>query len=136
MFSFNREKARKDIMPNDIMYLGKKVVEVPKLTPKLFKELTRATENLPALLLKLISIQDEETFQAYFIASMEFAADELVAVTSILSGLESEYLEENAGMSEIIRFLKAVSDKNDITPLVKNLMSLLSQMAPEETATE
>lgn len=121
------EKAKNEILPSGMLYLGDKVVEVPKLTPELFKKLTRVTDNLPALAFKLMSISDEETLQAYMVAALDFIADELVAVTAELSGIDAEYLSKNAGMAEIIRYLKATADKNDLTPLVKNLIRLLTK---------
>lgn len=121
------ENAKNEILPSGMLYLGDKVVEVPKLTPELFKKLTRVTDNLPALAFKLMSISDEETLQAYMVAALDFIADELVAVTAELSGIDAEYLSKNAGMAEIVKYLKATADKNDLTPLVKNLIRLLTK---------
>lgn len=118
------EKARKELAPENTMYLGEKLVEVVKVTPEMFKKLSRVMENIPAFAFKLMNVADEETFQAYLIAAMDFIADEAVEVTHVLTGIEKEYLSNNVGISDIFQYLKAVADRNDITALVKNLMSL------------
>jgi hypothetical protein len=121
------KRAKEKLVPDGFMYLGDKSVEIPRVTPAMFKQLNRVMENLPAIFLRMVSAQDEEAIQPYIIAALDFAADEVVNVTSVLTGLDAEYLNKNVGMNEIIKFLKATADKNDLTPLVKNLMSLLTQ---------
>lgn len=119
------KKAKERLLAADECMLGGKRVRVAKLTPKKWKELVRAVERLPALIVQLAGAPQEE-LHSFVVAASELAMDEIVSVTAVLSGLDEVYLEENAGLDELFDYFVRVYEYNNLSKLAKNVQSLLS----------
>lgn len=130
MFSL-RDKFKQE---NEVT-LGGKRVEIPKLTPRKWKELFSVVENLPNLIIQVFSAPKED-FAAYVLTALDIAIDEMVAITSVLTGLEMTFLYEEATVPEIIEFFTRTAEKNDLSRAVKNVKSLLPFKKEEELPNE
>lgn len=119
------KKAKERLLAADECTLGGKRVRIAKLTPKKWKELVRTADRIPILLLHVATTSKEDMLTA-IVAATEFATDEIVAATSILSGIDEEYLAENAGVDEIIDYFVRVLEYNNLEKVVKNVKRLLS----------
>ncbi|MCS1350323.1 hypothetical protein [Mechercharimyces sp. CAU 1602] len=126
------DKAKSAMTPSDICTIGEKEVRVTKVTAKKFKEIIRVVERLPGLLLQVIRAPEHEV-HAHLVAALELALDEVIAVTSILSGIEEEYLSENAGLDELVAYFIAMERHNNLSRTVKNVMSLLPKVQMEKS---
>ncbi|MEH7223852.1 hypothetical protein V7112_08525 [Bacillus sp. JJ1566] len=121
----------KDTLTNENnLYLGDKKVEVKKLTPGMWKKLFSTIDQLPGLIVQVI-LAPKENFYAYVVQACEIAMDEVVQIVSVLSGIDAEYLEEKAGLDEIIKYLVKTIKKNNLQDAVKNVKSLLPQKPKE-----
>lgn len=118
------KRARKRMLAADECMLGGKRVRVAKLTPKKWKELVRTVERLPSLVEQLLKTTSDD-FYAFLVVASEIAADEVVAVVAVLSGLDEKYLEEHAGLDEIFDYFVRVYEYNNLAKLAKNIQRLL-----------
>jgi hypothetical protein len=119
------QKIKNSISLNENkMYLGKKRVDIAKLTPKLWRELFETVDKLPGLIMQVI-LAPKEDFYAYVLTACEVALSEVIEVVSVLTGLDTEYVEENVGIDEIVLFLIKTAKRNNLDDVTKNLKSLL-----------
>jgi hypothetical protein len=118
-------KLTKTLITNEnTMYLGNKRVEIPKLTPKKWRQLFETVDLLPGLIMQVI-LAPKDNFYSYIIAVCNEAMTEIKAIVSILSGVDEKYLEEHVGLDEILSFLTRTIKRNNIEDVVKNVKSLL-----------
>lgn len=122
--SFMLDKLKNAVSGENQVYLGSKKVEVKKLTPNLWKKLFGTVDRLPGLIVQVI-LAPKEDFYSYVISAAEIAMDEVVQVVSVLSGVDEEYLKENAGLDDIVNYLVKTVKKNNLHEAIKNVKSLL-----------
>ncbi|SDZ05237.1 hypothetical protein [Thermoactinomyces sp. DSM 45892] len=115
MFSIKRENEIK---------LGDKKVRIEKITPKKWRELFEVVDILPNIIIKLVQVPSDQ-FVTYFLSALEFGMDEVIEVTSKLTGIEKEYLEDHVGLDEIIEYFRRMVEKNNLVDTAKNIKSLL-----------
>lgn len=108
----------------DSVLLGNKRAKVRKVTPEVFLELMKTIETLPGLILRVAVTPKENMMETAIIAG-EIAMDDLLAITSVLSGIEQDYLRKEAGLSELVDYLTKTYKKNDFFTMIKNVKSLL-----------
>lgn len=126
---FNWFKWRKHkVVPvhagNDL-FLGEKLVKPRKVTPVVWKQLFEKIEDLPAWIIQTMLIHNREDFPAYLAHLIRESTDEIVKLTSILSGIDEKYIEENASIPEITEYITKTAELNDFSGALKNLKSLL-----------
>lgn len=121
---------RNNTVKESEVILGDKKVTIPKVTPKHWKQLFGAIETLPNIIIQIATAPGKD-LTAYILTGIDIALDEMLAITSILTGIDVEYLEENAGVTEIIEFFTRVAEKNDLSRTIKNVKSLLPIQAKE-----
>lgn len=106
------------------MYLGERKVKIQKITPAKWKELFRVVDSLPGLIIQLFATPKKD-FYATVIQALDLALDEIVLVVSTLSGVEKKYIEDHAGLDEIIEYLTKLVKVNRLDTTIKNVKSLL-----------
>ncbi|MCR9040864.1 hypothetical protein QRX25_14610 [Bacillus sp. L381] len=111
----------------DAVQLGKYPVEVAKLTPAKWKQLFLALDKIPGLILQVISAPKTD-FYSYLVNAIDIGLDEIVEITALLSGVESEYIREEVGTDEIIEYLTLTVKKNRLDSQAKNVKSLLPKL--------
>ncbi|MEK4697773.1 hypothetical protein MKX31_27990 [Bacillus sp. FSL M8-0063] len=121
---FTRKEAQTAMLSDDTLTLGSKKVRVRKVTPKEFKELMTVTGNVPNLVIQVMGAPEDQ-YVAYALAAVEAATDDFVTITSQLTGIDEDYLHNDAGMAEIVEYLVQMTKYNDLDRMVKNVMSLL-----------
>ena len=108
----------------EVVLLGRKRAKVLKLTTELFLELMRVVETLPGLIVQVVMTPKGKMLETAIVAG-EIAMDDILELTSILSGIEKDYLRKEAGISEIVEYLALTYQKNDFFNMIKNVKSLL-----------
>lgn len=121
MFSF---------LKKDRVQLGKKQIEVPKLTRARLKKLTDHIGTIGDYLIKLFLTPENER-AVFIVAAADVAIDEIYELTSILSDLPIEYLDEYASFAECTEFLRLTWERNDINTALGNLNGLIPPMAQQ-----
>lgn len=123
-FKRRKEKVVPVHAGNDL-YLGEKLVKPRKVTPIVWKELFEMVESLPAWVIQVALVHNREDFPAYLAHLIRVSTDEVVKLTSVLSGIDEKYIAENASIPEVIGYITETAKLNDFSGALKNLKSLL-----------
>jgi len=115
-------------LKSERVILGKKQVEIPKLTRARLKKLTEHIGTIGDYLVKLFLTPENER-AVYIVAAADVAIDEIYELTSILSDLPLEYLDEHASLAECTNFLRLTWEKNDMNRALGNLNGLIPPLA-------
>ncbi|REK68004.1 MAG: hypothetical protein C6P35_03270 [Cohnella sp.] len=110
--------------------LGQKQVEIPKLTRARLKKLTEHIGTIGDFLVKLFLTPENER-AVFIVAAADIAIDEIYELTSLLSDLPIEYLDEHASITECTEFLRLTWERNDINAALGNVSGLIPPMAQE-----
>lgn len=117
-------------LSKDRVMLGKKRVEIPKLTRTRLKKLTDHIGTIGDYLVKLFMTPENDR-AVYIVAAADVAIDEIYELTSILSDLPLEYLDEHASIAECAEFLRLTWERNDMNEALKNFGSLIPPVAQQ-----
>lgn len=117
-------------LKKDHVQLGTKKVEVPKLTRVKLKKLTNHIGTIGDYFVKLIMTPEQDR-AVFIVAGADVAIDEIYEITSLLSDVPIEYLDEHASINECIEFVRLTWEKNDMGQALGNLQSLLPPMAEQ-----
>lgn len=120
MFAFKKDRVR----------LGNKQVEVPKLTRARLKKLTDHIGTIGEYLVKLFLTPENER-AVFIVAAADVAINEIYELTSLLSDLPLEYLDEHASIAECTEFLRLTWEKNDINAALGNVSGLIPPVAQQ-----
>lgn len=115
-------------LKSERVILGKKQVEIPKLTRARLKRLTEHIGTIGDYLVKLFLTPENER-AVFIVAAADVAIDEIYELTSILSDLPIEYLDEHASLAECTNFLRLTWEKNDMNRALGNLNGLIPPLA-------
>jgi hypothetical protein len=121
MFNFGKK---------DLVILGSKRVQIPKLTRSRLKKLTDHIGSIGDYLVKLF-LTPEKDRAVFIVAAADVSIDEIYELTSLLSDLPTEYLDEHAGFAECTEFLRLTWEKNDMNEALKNLGGLIPPVAQQ-----
>nr|WP_221626733.1 hypothetical protein [Cohnella lubricantis] len=119
-----------NLLKKDRVQLGNKKVEVPKLTRTRLKKLTDHIGTIGDFLVKLF-LTPEQDRAVFIVAAADVTIDEIYELTSLLSDLPIEYLDEHASLVECTEFLRLTWEKNDINSALGNLNGLIPPMAQQ-----
>lgn len=114
----------------DYVTLGNKRIQVPKLTRNRLKKLTDHIGTIGDFLVKLF-LTPEKDRAVFIVAAADVSIDEVYELTSILSDLPVEYLDEHAAFGECTEFLRLTWEKNDMNEALKNLGGLIPPLAQQ-----
>ncbi|MFD2116338.1 hypothetical protein [Paenibacillus yanchengensis] len=114
----------------DRVQLGNKQIEIPKLTRTRLKKLTDHIGTIGDYLVKLF-LTPENDRAVFIVAAADVAIDEIYELTSILSDLPIDYLDEHASFAECTEFLRLTWEINDINAALGNLNGLIPPMAQQ-----
>ncbi|KRT92211.1 hypothetical protein KHO97_03365 [Bacillus licheniformis] len=109
------------------LYFGDYPVEIPKLTPKKWKQLFGAVDKLPGIIVQVLSAPPED-FYSYVVTGLEVGLDEIVGIVSALSDVDADYISENVGADEMFEYLALTVKKNRLSSMAKNVKSLLPNL--------
>ena len=118
------------IFKTDRVQLGKKQVEIPKLTRARLKKLTEHIGTIGDFLVKLFLTPENER-AVFIVAAADVAIDEIYELTSLLSDIPVEYLDEHASIAECTNFLRLTWERNDMNAALGNLSGLIPPVAQE-----
>lgn len=110
--------------------LGSKRVMIPKLTRNRLKKLTDHIGTIGDYLVKLF-LTPENDRAVFIVAAADVTIDEIYELTSLLSDLPLEYLDEHAALGECTEFLRLTWEKNDMNEALKNLNCLIPPIAQQ-----
>ncbi|MCY9372717.1 hypothetical protein [Bacillus haynesii] len=109
------------------LYFGEYPVDIPKLTPKKWKQLFGAVDKLPGIIVQVLSAPPED-FYSYVVTGLEVGLDEIVGIIAALSDVDADYISENVGADEMFEYLALTVKKNRLSSMAKNVKSLLPNL--------
>lgn len=110
---------------NTTLKIGSKTVQVRKVTIAQWRELFGAIQTLPQLLISVIGAPPAER-TAFIVVAIERSFDDIVRVTSLLTGLDEEYVENNASLDELVAYFAEMLKANNFPELLKNVKGALN----------
>lgn len=105
--------------------LGGRAVTVPKITIQKLKVVSSRIESLPQIIIQALSKRGTDEFTPTVIVGATLVLDELVNIVAALADLESEWVEKNVGIDEMIEYIRLTAEKNDFSNIVKNFRGIL-----------
>jgi len=123
---FNKSAAS-----DNSVFLGDKLVEIPKLTPAKYKLLFGRIEALPQIIARIVESRGNGDFITTALIGVDIALDEIVEVIAALTDVDAEYIRENAGIDEITTFVARTLERNDLATTLKNFRAVLSAVNPK-----
>lgn len=111
--------------------IGDKPVYPDKITIAQWKVLFRTVDAVPQLIVETILAPKDEKV-AYAVVAIERSIDEVIAITSVLTGIEAEYIEQNASIDQLIAYFTELVRINDFSSIVKNVKSVLVRGETED----
>jgi hypothetical protein len=105
--------------------LGGRAVTVPKITIEKLKVVSSRIESLPQIIIQALSKRGTDEFTPTVIVGVTLVLDELVNIVAALADLESEWVEKNVGIDEMIEYIRLTAEKNDFSNIVKNFRGIL-----------
>lgn len=119
---FKRGKA-----DEDCVYFGEERVEIPKLTVGKWQLLFENIETLPQLLLNILSARGSDNFTAVLMVGLSVALEEVVSLTSVITGLSEDFIRDNADHNDLIDFIVKTIKKNNLNEAAKKFQAVLSK---------
>lgn len=104
--------------------LGGRNVEVKPITIAQWRELFAVVETLPQLIIGVLGTKPDER-AAYLVVALEQSLEEITHVVATLSGVDADYIEHNASITELVTYFTEVAKVNDFGALVKNVRGAL-----------
>ncbi|AWB45274.1 hypothetical protein DCC85_14265 [Paenibacillus sp. CAA11] len=121
------------LLRSDTLKIGGKPVKVGKITIAQWRELFNVINTLPQLLISILVAPQADRLPT-FIVAIENSLDDVVNVVSVLTGLDAEWIEQNASIDELVAFFTATARANNFGDVLKNVQSALKLANPETTA--
>lgn len=106
------------LKPNTVK-LGDKRVPIPKLTIAKWKLLFAEIGSLPNIISDVLQARDTVSFSATLTVAFEMAADDVLRIVSVLTDEPVEWLEEQADPVQIIDFIVATANYNNLGEAAK-----------------
>lgn len=119
------KKGMESLKQRGKLYIGAKPVEVKKITIAQWKQLFGTIEALPQLILDVMMAPQEDR-AAYFIVAAERSFDEVTNIISILTGLDADYIEQHADLSQLLEYVTQMAKVNDFSDIAKNIKRVLA----------
>lgn len=123
------------IMRSDTVKIGGKSVKVRKITIAQWRELFTVIESLPQLLITVATAAPADRLP-FLIVAVEKSLSDVVNVVSVLTELDAEWIENNAGVDELIAFFVETARVNNFGELLKNVRGALNHAKPTEEVAE
>ncbi|GAA0840463.1 hypothetical protein GCM10008915_35990 [Bifidobacterium pullorum subsp. gallinarum] len=123
------------IMRSDTVKIGGKAVKVRKITIAQWRELFTVIESLPQLLITVATAAPADRLP-FLIVAVEKSLSDIVNVVSVLTELDAEWIENNAGVDELIAFFVETARVNNFGELLKNVRGALNHAKPTEEVAE
>src|SRR3569833_2101044 len=122
-FIYTRRARRKNVKKLDSpsipqireVWMGGKhgrMVTVESLPVGRYIDIIPSLQRIPIAIFK--SFQYTDTPVDFFMAAFDYAKDELILIIEEVSGLDADFIEDNVSLAELIRFLKALHEVNEI----------------------
>lgn len=112
--------------------IGDKTVCARRITIAQWRELIDSLQMIPQMIVTVLTAQPSER-AGFFVVALRESFDDIVRVTSILTGIDEEYIEHNASIDQLAGFYKALVDENNFGELLKNGRGVLSMITPKMT---
>ncbi|WP_068616599.1 hypothetical protein [Paenibacillus tuaregi] len=126
---------REAFLRSDTVKIGGKSVKVSKITIAQWRELLSVIHALPQLLITVMTAAPEDRLP-YFLVAIEKSLTDVVNVVSVLTELDAEWIENNAGVDELVAYFVAVAKANNFGELLKNGQSALNLAKPVTEVTD
>jgi hypothetical protein len=122
------------IKANEIT-LGEKKVQIEKITPAMYKRIFGVVGSLPSLILTVAQAPKEQAME-YLLNAAEIGMEDIVAVTSELTGIDADYLMNETGLDDLVEYFSRMVEYNNLERLAKNVKSLLPKFNEKNESSE
>lgn len=109
---------------DDLVTIAGRTVMVQKVTPRQYRQLVEVIGAIPNIVTVLVQA-DEKDRIPLLLNGIDVVLEDIIATTSVLTGIEKEVLFEEAGIDELVEYFVKTFDKNNLENLVKNFRRLL-----------
>lgn len=120
-----KAKLAKESVLDDKLPLGDKWISVPRLTPEMYKKSYDVVYRIPRVV-SLVLTSDDRIATA--LGASEAVVDEMTELCAKLSGLDVEYLEKNADVTQIVNFVLVTVDRTDWVGAIKKYRALVAKL--------
>lgn len=125
------DEVKKLLQREGTLKLGEKTVNIEKITPRKYKELFGLIGAIPNLIINVMRAPEDQ-YETYLLMALEVGLEDFVTVVSSLTGIDADYLLDNAGLDELTEYLAKMAEHNNLAKTLKNVKSLLPKMTREE----
>lgn len=108
----------------DRVTIADQVVKIEKVTPRQYRQLIEVLGAIPNIIIVLANAEDDERVPL-LLNGIDVVLEDIIAVTSVLTGIEKDVLFDEAGIDELVEFFVKTFEKNNLDNLVKNFRRLL-----------
>jgi len=119
----------------ETLKIGDKTVHVRKITIAQWRELLDSIQAIPQLIISVISAPVSER-AGFLVLALRESFDDVVRVTSVLTGIDEEYIDQNASIDELVAYYTAMAKANNFGELLKNAQSVLVTLKPQMERTQ
>ena len=119
---------------DDAVFFGDAIVPIPKLTIEKWELLFENLETMPQIILNILSSRGDDNFTAKLVVGVGIALGEAVRLVSVITGLEEEFIRENADHNSLYDFFAKTIKKNDLNSALKKFRAALSQITSKAAA--
>ena len=116
----------------ETLKIGEKPVHVRKVTIAQWRELFDSIQAIPQLIISVITAPASER-AGFFVLALRESFDDVVRVTSVLTGIDEDYIDKNASIDELLAYYTAMAKANNFGELLKNAQSVLVTLRPKAT---
>lgn len=108
----------------DRVTIADQIVKIEKVTPRQYRQLIEVLGAIPNIIIVLANAEDDERVPL-LLNGIDVVLEDIIAVTSVLTGIEKDVLLDEAGIDELVEFFVKTFEKNNLDNLVKNFRRLL-----------
>jgi len=112
---------------SETLKIGDKTVHVRKITIVQWRELFDSIQAIPQLIVTVVTAPASDK-PAFFVMALRESFDDIVRVTSVLTGIDEDYIAKNASVDELVKYFAALARVNNFGELLKDAQSALGSM--------
>ncbi|WP_018755202.1 hypothetical protein [Paenibacillus terrigena] len=120
---------------SETLSIGGRPVHIRKVTIAQWRELFDSIQAIPQLIISVMAAPASER-AGFFVLALRESFDDIVRVTSVLTGLDEEFIDENASIDELVAYYTAMAKANNFGELLKNAQSVLGTLIPQVVRTQ
>lgn len=119
----------------NLLKIGDKTVYPRKITIAKWRQLFDSIQILPQLILSVISAPSDQRV-AFAMVAVRESFDEAVRITSILTGIDVDYIDEHASIDELVSYYVEIAKLNNFGDMLKNVQGVLEKVTTKQATSQ